>query len=500
MAKEEKKGIFRRAHEGGMKAAGGHISAASRGLSTALMQSAFEKFGTAFNDTGFRGSRGQGGPQAGIDQNAMAPWRAAGAKAADSLNMRWLQMEFEEFQDSHVEGWKNNMKTVSQEFKVRNAMLDDGMWEDPTGQMVPLDTTSEVGRERLLRYRGELFTNYYGQMSDITMNLSGEAAKYPNNTLIGKQVAEVIKFQSDKLMNVANPQERIQAEQSYADVMATERNSKAAMLQAKATAKASTLNEPNSIRQGLDDARIGVQGILPWMTSGPGAELLHSPAGEPFRNSAQERYRQYLIDEESFVDDGEGGEGTQKLDNKMKSSERTILNIAAVDYLRSIDPKAAEAAKIYTPQFFAHEVTGQDKPKGIIKAVRLSPKQKKVNIKSWETEVGKKLNEYMADPTNPTDIESALEFILEQWLPQAIVGDTEDNIPSGLLSTQSEATAEYREEIKAAMTKYLNLNWGKISAIAKAENLDLFKRERNLRASKIRGKMGRRSRRRGLKD
>ena len=496
---EEQPGVFRSAHEAGMRSAGGAVTGALRGMSTAMMASAFEKFGKAFTDTGYRGSRhggGAQGPQAGLDPVSMGPFRQAGQRAGQALEHRWQLMELEEFNDSHIEGWKNNVKSLTNEFTGRNRMLDDGFWENPNGEPEPLDTTSEVGRERLRRYRGELYTKFSSSLSDIMMDLGSEAAKYPNNTMIGATVAQAIKFQSDKLMKAVNPQAAIQSEKGFSDIMVQERESKTNQMNARTAAKAA--KEPNSIRQALDDTRIGVQDILPWMTSGPGAELLHSSAGEPFRNSAQERYRQYLIDEEGFMDDGPGGEETQKLDNKMKSSERTILNIAAVDYLKSVDPKAAEAAKIYQPQYFAHEVTGEDKPKGVRKGLRLSKKQTQMNIKGWETEIDKKLTSYMSDPTNPSDIGSALDFILGEWLPKAMVGETEDQIPAGILATRSDATSGYRDDIKFAMEAYLKKNWGRISAIAKETNLELFKRQRNRRASETLRRARGRGPRRGL--
>lgn len=480
-----------RSFTGGMKAA---ATQAGKGFAAGTMASAFESFGKAFTRTGdVAGDRAS-------EEQRMAPWREQGAKVNNALEVRWQQMEFENFKEETVNQYLDNKKQLVGSFKKFAALLDDKQWIDPTtGEPIHLDDTTEQGRHRLLQYRNRLFTEFSNKNIDLDMGLSNSAYKYPNNPMVQKVIESMMQGTSKQLDTVANPEQSLKGQKAVSDIEVQERNSRANMLQARSQAKASKTKDPTSIRQALKHADIGVEGVLEWMTAGGGAALLHSAAGTPFVDTAFAKYRQHLIDNEGFEDDGPGGEGTQTLDNKMKESGQTINNIAAVEMLRSVDPRAAKAAKAYAPQFFAHELSGEDQPKGVIKGTRLSKQDTKENIKAWEGELDKQLTDYMSDLSNETDIESAIEYLINEWLPKAIVGDTDDKIDSKILATESTSTLKYRNEVKAALEKYIRRHWGKISSIAKEENPELFKRERNIRASQALRRSRGRGPRRGIK-
>ncbi len=110
------------------QAASSFASNALKGISKALMQNAFEKFGRGFTDTGHRGGTwlgggSAGGGQPGSDAAAMAPWREAGAKASEALEQRWQLMEYEDFQESHVAGYIKSTRELVDTFKSLNSML-----------------------------------------------------------------------------------------------------------------------------------------------------------------------------------------------------------------------------------------------------------------------------------------------------------------------------------------------------------------------------------------
>ncbi|KKK72545.1 hypothetical protein LCGC14_2902790, partial [marine sediment metagenome] len=253
----EEEGLLKRAGRGAASEVGAALTGStSRQLSSALMASAFEKFGQAFTDTGFRGRRGGGGQAAGLDPAAMQPWRAAGAKAADALEHRWRLMELEDFKDAHADGFSQIAQGLNEEHQRGSTMLDDGQWIGADGQMIQLDTTSIQGQARIDRYRSELTTKFYTKLSDATQKLLGEVVKYPGNKMIEQVGMGIIEAQQKVLQQTANPQQNIEGEQGFADISKTRMDAQTNRLNAKtAAASAKALKQPTSLPMALKDER-----------------------------------------------------------------------------------------------------------------------------------------------------------------------------------------------------------------------------------------------------
>ena len=468
----------------------------SKALSSALMEGAFEKFGQAFTDTGYRGRRGEGGPQAGSDPNAMAPWRAAGAKAAAALDERWQKMEYEDLQQTIIKDYTDDTKVLSDRYKMLNALLDDGKWQHPDGKIEELDVATEPDRARLLRYRGQLHTDFFTQLTDLTSTLAGEGVKYPNNDMIQEQLMNVFEAATNNLNVVANPQERIQAERAYSDIAVQERQSRAARDTAKTAAK--TAARPISVKEALADPNIGIANILPWAED----TMMNSAQAGAYiaEGKAVLTAELHEMHKTEWVAGGGKEKEYDKLDpeniewveSQLAQSGGAIQRAATVEFVRAKDPKTAERAKQYSPQYYemmSDVESASEDGVGVKPGKRITEKQRKANVQGWKEPLAAKLEAYMADAANDPDIEVAINHIVEEWLPQAITGATQSTAPSEILTTQSESTAQYRREVAEFARMYLEQNFHKLSKVAAEQNKEATRKARR-RAPRGRGAGG----------
>ena len=467
----------------------------TRNLSSALMQGAFEKFGQAFTDTGFRGRRGGGGIQAGLDPNAMQPWRDAGQKAVGALEQRWMKMEYEDFQKSHVAAFSEGSSGLMEDFRTENALADEGQMVDAQGKVIQLDTTKQEDRARLVRYRSELFTKFYARQTDMVQSLTAEGVKFPHNTMIREQLMNVFETSTNQLMNTAKPQERVDTERAYSDIEVQERQVAAQERTARAQAKAAKqADRPISVKEALADPSIGVQNILPWAED----TMMNSPQAGAYI----EQGKAVLADQLHAAHKAEwiAGGGKEKeydlldpeniawVDSQLAQSGGAIQRAATVEFVKAKDPKAAEEAKQHSPQYYdlMGDSTAPDAPRGILSDKRITESQRDENVKGWKKPLADKLEAYMSDPNNDPDIEVAIDFIVNEWLPGAITGSTSSTAPSSIKATQSQSTEKYRELVARYARRYLEANFDKISAVAKDQNKEKARRARNLRAGKLR--------------
>ncbi len=476
---QEKQGTFSKAR----KAVGAGITAATnnpvtRNLSSALMQGAFEKFGQAFTDTGFRGSRGQGGPEAGLDPNAMAPWRQAGAKAAGALEQRWHKMEYEDFQQTRVQDFTEEASGLMDDFRAENALADEGQMVDPTGKVIQLDVTKQEDRARLVRYRSQLFTRFYAKQTDLVQSLTAEGIKFPNNPMIQEQLMNVFETSTKQLMNTAKPQERVETERAYSDIEVQERNAASAERQSRASAKAAKqADRPISVKEALADPNVGVANILPWaedvMMNSAQAGVYIEQGKAVLTNKLNTAHKAEWVAAGNKEKDYDilDLENIEWVTSQLAQSGGAIQRAATVEFVRAKDPKAAERAKQYSPQYF--ELMQGNKPsdpKGIISDKRITESQRDDNVKAWKQPLADKLEEYMSDSNNDPDIEVAIDYIVNEWLPGAITGTTTSSAPPSIQATQSSSTQKYRELVSRYARIYLENEFYNISKLAAEHN------------------------------
>lgn len=455
-----------------------------KGLSTALMQGAFEKFGQAFT------ASGDVAQDIANESTRMKPFRDSGATVASRLEDRWFRMEYENFQKNEVEPFIYSKKMMLAAYKQQNDLLNDGMVLGPDGPVQQFDITTAEGRTAARRARTSLWSNFYSQNADMDMSLANEAYKYPHNPIIDARIQAIVKAGSDGLMQVGAPKQKLESEGLEHGMMMDERRAGAAEQQARATQKmADRAMEPTSVAEALKDRNVGVPGIMPWAED----KMMNSPQAGAYlqegRATLEEQAHQARIKEQladgtikraKDYDRSEVGPNYAEVQALLDQNAAAIQKAATVHFVATKNPKAAEEAKKYTPQYFdwqadAESVTGEKK---IISDKRVSTKERKKHIKEWEQPIANKLREYMEDPTNETDIESAISYIVDEWLPQAVTGAIDSDAPPHVLAAQAESTVGYRTDLQNWARRFLERNFHKISGVAAEKNPSAAKKAR----------------------
>ena len=506
----EEEGLLKRAGRGVASEVGAALTGStSRQLSSALMSTAFEKFGQAFTDTGFRGRRGGGGQAAGLDPAAMQPWRAAGAKAADALEHRWQLMELEDFKDAHADGFLKAAEIINKNHQSGQTMLDDGQWVGPDGQIVQLDTTSITGQARIDRHRAELTTKFYTELADATQTLMGEVVKYPGNRMIEELGMGAIEAQQKVLQTTANPQQTIEGEQGFATIDKTRRDAQSNAINARtAAADAKELKQPTSLPMALKDERwkdnpIGYLTETPEgmasLSTGIGGDILAGKTAT-FRAAVIKKDEQIVkdnpkADAEKLAEKGYRGysedqalspEGYAALNSITDQASGELRMRTATDVLQKQHPAAAAKDRAMHPYLYpkAADVAAADDKQvnpllapDVIPEGRRSKKEQKGIIDKIHTGIKERLDEelrrWVGDANNPTDVEAALAH-MEEWITEHY-----ENQP-----TTEAANIVKHQSIEKEM-KYLRENWSKISDVIKEENADQSSKQRNLRAAQL---------------
>ncbi len=453
----------------------------ARGLSKALMQSAFSKFGQAFTDTGDVRKDAQTRDQ------RLAPYMQSGGEAAAALEARWHTMEFENFKAQHIEPWVAQKKEMIDDYQRRHAQADEGVFEGPDGAPVQVNILTKEGRLKAVRMRGQLEKRFYSLNTDMDLELFNEAGKYGNNPMITDRAMAIQQATSNQLMTVANPAQTLDAEDKMSVMRGREAEAEARMAQAKATAAARPQKRPVSFAEALKHPDIGPGGIMQWFISDPaGLGVLHAEGGgASFVKEQLETAKGILM-----RDNPDLKEGTPELESKLARMEPQIVAKAAAKYLEHLDPNAYATAQQVTPHFF--DQRAKDRERGIVDDKRQAPKVRQRNIDTWKDHAETHFNEYMENPNNDSSIDAALDN-LDQWLRAAVYGDTDDPKLQAVTAARGEGTRRYVSDIFDQIPEHIRKWWAtkEGSGIAQEEN----PREADI-ARRAAGKGGRRGRQR----
>lgn len=456
----------------------------ARGLSNALMQGAFEKFGHAFTDTGHvrqdMMSEGQ----------RMAPWREQGAKVASALEMRWHTMEYENFQAGTVEPYMDQKRMMLNNYKQLHEDLDNGVFQGPNGPQ-QVDLSNPGGREQMIRMRGRLEKDFYGRNSDMDIELFNQAYKFAKNPLISKRIEMIAKATSDQLMRIGNPQDTMESEGKMSEIALRERTADANDQRVAAeAARAQQQQRPKDLREALQHPEIGPAGAMQWMMGTPEGEALqYSSQGADSYRKAQSAMRQQILKDNPSLE-----QEPEKVEQMLLGLEGRIRNMAAGDLLKRLDPLAYEAAKEATPHFFdfnkktgsaeGEGILGPDDPRGITGKARMSTKNKKALYGKWKDQWDAELDKWASDPSHPADAEAAMEY-MEQWVKTAIT-DGGEGIPSEITIAYNQGTKELRAELISELIARGGQTVHKQSHIAEGSPMAaLFSGKGKIRAGKM---------------
>ena len=416
-----------------------------RGLSQALMQGAFAKFGAAFTDTG------DVRRDAESRESRLAPFMQAGNNVADALQTRWQTMEYENFQNEYVEPWREEKQRLHEEYRNRNSQMDEGVVQSPDGKTEELDLNTKEGRLKAVRMRGQLESRYYQINGDLDLDLFGKASKWENNPQIMKRIEMIRDTTANMLAQEANPEGTMQKEEGMSVMRGRENAAEAAMVTAKSQA-ANTKRDylPRNYQEALQHPDVGVNGIIQWMfTDETGLKTLHE-GGAAFINTE----RQLAL--EGIMADNPGLDETDpKIQGLLTGMQSEYLANATVKYLKWVDPKTAEMAKQATPWFFK----GADEavPVGVV-GQRMGPKERKTKLNTWNTRAEEHFDKYMADPENDPSIAAAMKD-LNEWLKAAVYGKTEEPGLREIAAEKNKGTERYVGEVLEQVPEHINRWW-----------------------------------------
>ena len=423
----------------------------ARGLSQVLMQGAFESFGHAFTDTG------DVRHDAATEGTRLAPWRAAGAKSAGALEMRWHTMEYENFQAQGIEPYIQAKREMLDQYKQLHAGLDDGIWlGSPNGEPEPIDISDPTGRERLIRLRGQLEKDFYGRNSDQDIELFNLAAKFKNNPLISERIQAIATAYSNQLLTATNPQQTLQAEGATSDITAKMMDAQTNAQNARANLKnagTKAAKEPTGLRQVRAHPEIGPAGAMQWLVgSEEGEAFLYGNRGGDSIRDATNAYEQKLIKEDPSLE-----QQPDQLAARLQQLQGRIRNLAASMILKEQAPDMLKASKEATPWFFDFEKKGlksdgilnEDDERGYKGERRLSSERKKILFEDWEKQWQTELDDWASRPENPANPEEALEH-MEAWIKDAVTNGA-PGVPNRITIAVNEATKDVREELINAL-------------------------------------------------
>ncbi len=431
------------------------------GLSKALMQSAFTKFGGAFTDTG------DVRKDAASRNERMAPYIEAGGQAAAAMEARWHTMEYENFKNDHLDPWVAQQKAMLDDFQRRSAQADVGIFEGPDGMPVQLDVQNSA-EDRLLagRMTSQLTKRFYGLKGDMDMELFNEAGKYTSNPMITGRAMAIQAATAEQLTTISNPEDALAAQDKQSIIREREANSAAQMVNAKGNAaRAKDAKRPISYADAIKAPDIGPGGIMQWLISDPnGVAVLTTGGGSSFLDAEKALAKGSLMKTNPDL-----VEGSPELDDALKRTAPQWMSAAAAKYVKHLSPNDYEMAKQITPHFFAKEQ--EAKEVGIKEGDRIAPEVRAGNLKTWNNHAETHFRNYMQSGGNEPDIEAALAD-LDEWMSVAIYGESNEPELLAVSATRSAGNRRYVDEMKEGVTKHIKQWWHKKSGsgIATEEN------------------------------
>ncbi len=446
-----------------------------KGLSTALMQGAFEKFGNAFTATGDVAA-----DRSSSDQR-MAPFRQAGATVASRLEDRWFRMEYENFQSNQVEPYIQAKKAMMDDYQRLNSMLNEGRYPTVEGEPPEqFDINTPEGRMQALRARTQLFNRFYQTNADMDMQLADQAYKYPHNPIIDKRIQAIVEAGQKGLMQQAAPQEVIDAEGSAQDQRRSDEQLliNKQMANAQSSAAKTAAKKTQTIDEFLNDPNGGVTKVLQWMETGHGAQWLASPTAAAYLNEGTAILREQIHLRNEAEAEAAGEDYDREDPLVMAGVEATIernggavQRAGAVALLKSVDPAAAKEARKHAPHFY--ELIPEEGLPGQAAAAlqrktpnkRIGKAQVKKNVKSWREPLKARLKEYMENPDNDPSLEAVRAAVIDEWLPEAIRGRASSSAPEGILAGDSAEMDAYAAQVQEEMGAWFDKHWSRMSKL-----------------------------------
>lgn len=410
-----------------------------RGLQSALIQSAFESFGQAF----------EGGSTQGAAENApgMSAWRQAGDNVAKALEMRYYQAELVNFNKRQVKNFAQQADNLKNQSRFLNAELDRGVFHEIDGSVTYYDPETPDGRAKILMARGRLEADTISKLGDLQVSLSNEAAsKYGDNPLINKQVANLYMQASTALLSRFNPENSLAAGQSMANIRQSE--AQAANQQASARATQAEDRVPKTLRAAYQIG--GVEGLSDWMNGTVPGQTMWANVREPLVNEVIADAKARYWKEHPNLTEQQKEIG---FNNSLNENRSRFEKIGQWKWVAStLGEDVAKELQAKFPAF------GPDPDKPLEPAVKgsIKPNEMKDKAEKWGKLALNKYEEYMslAEGKNLSR-EDGIDYVLNDWFKNALTGGSKEEgyemINQELTASDGQSAQKYRQYV----TEYL---------------------------------------------
>jgi hypothetical protein len=433
----------------------------ARGLSTALMQSAFSKFGEAFTDTG------DVKKDAASRNERLAPYNASGEGVAAALEGRWHQMEMDNFNNEFIEPFIASKKGMLDDYERRHAMAELGIFEGPDGNPIQVPLDSKEGRLRAGKMTNALVTRFFSINGDMDLELFNEAGKYSSNPLITNRAIAIEQAASATFAMVTNPVNALGAQNVQSQIRRREDESEIGRERNRLmAADAQSQKRARSYAEALAHPNIGHAGLVQWLRGDPdGLAVLHSKGGGGSFVTEERRLVEARVHKD-FPD-------LEPLDDefiaKVESHESQYVLAAALKFIASQNPADLDKVKEESPHFFKESGPGDA---AIVSDKRMSPDRRQSHVDTWRDHAERHFDEYMSDPANPPGIDAAMAN-LDEWLRAAIYGETGEDHLKGSTAARGKGTKRLVDQILTEVPEHISKWWatkGGGSGIGQEEN------------------------------
>ncbi len=434
-------------------------TAFSSGMSQALMQSAFTKFGEALTDTG------DVKKDAATRESRLAPFMEAGSQVAGALQDRWWKMEYENFQAEFVESFVAQKKELFEEYSRRSTGLDEGWAEGPDGNPIQIPINSKEGRLQAVRMRGQLESKFGRMNTDMDLALFNEAGKFSSNPFIVERANSIMTAGASAIATQANPQGSRNSENTMSQIRGRENEAEIGAERNKLMREKAARDKPTrSMAEALAQPNSGAEGTMGWLTSDPNGYQLLETAGAKYLNAEKQAALGHLMSENPDMDP----ESTEML-QMLKGMQPQYVRYAATKFLKEHDPQAYQDAKKTAPHWFATDEEENDR--GVVSADRQDPAVRRKNVATWQTHAQTHVKEFMKDPGNEATLEAVMAD-LEEWLGKAVFGDTDEPLLQAVTATRGEGNKKYVADVLDQVPEAIRNWWWKEGGNELLQELD----------------------------
>jgi hypothetical protein len=382
-----------------------------------------------------------------------------------ALEARWYQAEFKNFRNAELKDFQSDMTGLLEESKFLGKELDRGIWHEagvgPDGPITKLDLKTEEGRLQQVQLRGQLQADMVQRVGELQINLGNAAAeKYRTNPTINKMIADMYKHTSNSLLTQFNPAAAMANAQAVSGLRKEEaeiRSLDASARASDAQASATTNKPPEGLHEAYKQG--GAAGLDAFMNgTDKGLGLYEQVRGIYEDEIEEEFYRNWRKDNKTITVNRKG-----KMQADFKNSQDSLRRLAMYRWVKATLGKdiAEELAK-QNPGYGPGKVST---PKPAVTGA-LSPQEAEKKAGKFAGIALERYNEWMAEQPKNTTMEEGIDFVMKQWLPEALVGNLPDYeehgeyITDNLTAGTSKAAQAYIALVRAKITDQLRENAG----------------------------------------